>query len=463
MADFSITTDGISKMLQNLNPFKACGPDQIKPRILKELHQQISPILQIIYTKSLKTGEIPADWKRANVAPVFKKGSKSNPENYRPISLTCICSKVMEHIVVSNIMNHADLYNILKSNQHGFRSKLSCETQLLSFIQELHENLQNGLCTDIIIMDFAKAFDKVSHNKLIYKLHSYGIQGDVLNWIKSFLSDRTQKVVVENCVSHEEPVFSGVPQGSVLGPCLFLFFINDLPDSVISDVRLFADDTVLYRNIKSYNDYVILQNDLFSLEHWEREWQMEFNPEKCQVMTVSRKRTLNHFDYILHNKKLERVNEIKYLGIKITSNLKWDQQIDAACSRAKGVLRFLSRNLKISSLKTKEMAYFSLVRPHVEYCCTVWDPFTGKNINKLEMVQRRAARYVTYNYDYKSSVSSMLNQLGWRILEKRRRDARLSMFYKIENSLVSIDFDKYLHAQNLLLRNSHEFSYQIHK
>ena len=171
---------------------------------------------------------------------------------------------------------------------------------------------------------------------------------------------------------------------------------------------------------------------------------MEFNPEKCQVMTVSRKRTLYNFDYILHNKKLERVSEIKYLGIKITSNLKWDQQIDAACGRAKGILRFLSRNLKISSLKTKEMAYFSLVRPHVEYCCTVWDPFTGKNINKLEMVQRRAARYVTYDYDYKSSVSSMLNQLDWRTLEKRRRDARLSMFYKIENSLVSIDFDKYL-------------------
>src|SRR3989442_14018138 len=138
-------------------------------------------------------------------------------------------------------------------------------------------------------------------------------------------------------------------------------FVYTTETSVSSDVRLFADDTVLYRRIKSHNDHIILQNDILSLAHWEREWQMKFNPEKCQTMTISRKRTSNHFDYILHNKKLERVNEIKYLGIKITSNLKWDHQIDAACSRAKGVLRFLTRNLKVSSLKPKEMAYFSLV------------------------------------------------------------------------------------------------------
>src|SRR5437867_4338530 len=136
-------------------------------------------------------------------------------------------------------------------------------------------------------------------------------------------------------------------------------------------------------------------------------------------MTILRKRTSNHFDYVLHNKKLERVNEIKYLGIKITSNLKWDHQIDAACSRPKGVLRFLSRNLKVFSLKTKEMAYFSLARPHVEFCSTVWDPFTIKDTNRLEIVQRRPARYVTCFYDYKSSVSAMLTKLDWRSLQNR--------------------------------------------
>ena len=215
---------------------------------MKELHEQVAPILQIIFSKSLQTGEIPSDWRNANVAPVFKKGSKCYPENYRPISLTCICSKVMEHIIVLNIMAHADYHKILKSNQHGFRSKLSCETQLLTFIQELHEYLQKGFNTDLIIMDFAKAFDKVPHNRLILKLHYYGIQGSVLNWIQSFLTSRSQQVVIENSVSDTVSVSSGVPQGSVLGPCLFLFFINDLPDCVSSNVRLFADDTILSRS-----------------------------------------------------------------------------------------------------------------------------------------------------------------------------------------------------------------------
>ena len=171
MPKITMSVTGIDKLLRELNPYKASGPDQIKPWVLKELHAQIAPILQVIFTKSLSSGIVPDDWKNANVTPIFKKGSKSIAENYRPISLTCICSKIMEHIIVSNIMQHADRNNILKINQHGFRRRLSCETQLLTFIQELHENLQKGYQTDLILLDFAKAFDKVSHNKLLFKLN----------------------------------------------------------------------------------------------------------------------------------------------------------------------------------------------------------------------------------------------------------------------------------------------------
>ena len=171
------------------------------------------------------------------------------------------------------------------------------------------------------------------------KLHYYDtIQGSVLNWIQSFLTSRSQQVVIENSVSDTVSVSPGVPQSSVLGPCLFLFFINDLPDCVSSNVRLFADDTILYRTIRSYNDHILLQNDLLSLERWERDWQMEFNIDKCQSMTISRKTISNYFNHALHNKNLGQVNKVKYLGIQITSNLKWDEHIEAACSRAKGVL-----------------------------------------------------------------------------------------------------------------------------
>jgi len=459
MPNIDVTISGIDKLLSNINPYKACGPDQIQPRVLKELHSEIAPILQIIFNKSLHSGVVPSDWKNANVAPVFKKGSKSLAENYRPISLTCICSKIMEHIVVSNIMQHADKNNILKVNQHGFRRKLSCETQLLTFIQEMHDNLQDGYQTDIILLDFAKAFDKVSHSKLLYKLDYYGINSEVLNWIKSFLMNRSQQVVVENAKSNSIPVSSGVPQGSVLGPCLFLFFINDLPDSVSSNVRLFADDTILYRKIGCENDSRLLQLDLNKLELWEKDWQMDFNSSKCQSMTISRKKNPIKTIYILHGNQLEQVSEVKYLGITITCDLRWNAHIESACSRARGVLGFLGRNLKIASSKTKELAYFSLVRPHIEYCATVWDPYTKKLINKIEMVQRRSARFVLNRWGYKDSVTEMLNILKWPTLAERRNQLRLSMFYKVHNNLVPITFDN-MHPE-IISSQSSGFKYKI--
>lgn len=461
LPDIVITINGISKLLYKLNPFKAHGPDQIQPRILKELHIQIAPILQVIFSKSLITGEIPIDWKNANVTPIYKKGAKSDPNNYRPISLTCICSKIMEHIIVSNIMNYADRNKILTSKQHGFRSKLSCETQLLSLIQELHENLNNGSQTDLIFLDFAKAFDKVSHNRLLYKLFKYGIQGQTNNWIKCFLHGRSQQVLVDNEMSDSVPVLSGVPQGSVLGPCLFLFFINDLPDSLSSSSRLFADDVVLYRKIKSQFDIDALQSDLTSLDLWAQDWQMEFNVSKCQVLSVSNRHCLFNSSYVLNNAILENVDSFKYLGITITKDLKWNKHISAACARASGVLRFVARNLQIPSRIIKERAYMSLVRPHVEFCSSVWDPHTQQLQHKLEMVQRRAARFVTGRYHNKSSVSNMINDLNWKSLQSRRRDARLLMFFKMEHSLVDINFKHQLQSQTVSLRHGNNFSYHI--
>ena len=215
MPDIHINNYGILKLVSNINPHKACRPDNINGRVLKELKEHVAPILTLIFNKSLQTGETPKDWKHANIAPAFKKGEKYKPVNYRPISLTCICCKLMEHIITSNIMSHLENNSILYDLQHGFRKSRSCETQLIDFIHELNHINNRNKQTDLIILDFVKAFDKVPHKRLLYKLHFYGIRQHTLHWIDAFLSDRTQTVVLDGTSSTSLPVTSSVPQGTV--------------------------------------------------------------------------------------------------------------------------------------------------------------------------------------------------------------------------------------------------------
>ena len=454
LPEFEIDENGVLKLLGTLKPKKAAGPDQLRPQLLRDLRPAIAPILTQIFRTSLETGRVPSDWRTANVAPIYKKGSKNKAENYRPVSLTCICSKMMEHIIVSQINKHLKKQEILVPYQHGFRESLSCDTQLIKFIEELHAGSVKSKAVDVIVMDFAKAFDKVSHLRLMEKLRGYGIQGKTHRWIESWLAGRTQRVVLEGEMSDYCPVSSGVPQGSVLGPTLFLLYINDIGQEISSTIRLFADDTILYHPISSEADALQLQADLDKLVKWSNDWLMEFHPSKCKLLRVTRSRTPPTNDYTINDTPLESVSSTKYLGVTISSNLKFNKHARQVRGSAEASLNMLKRNLRIRNPELKTAAYNTYVRPRAEYAVGAWDPWTGGvkqdgthkekptgDIGKIEMIQRKAARWVLNKDGHRyrdASVSSMLDQLKWRSLEQRRVDTRLTMLWKIRNEKVHI-------------------------
>ena len=334
---------------------------------------------------------------------------------------------------------------------------------MIQLVEDLGRQLIQGKQTDLVLLDFSKAFDKVNHIKLLFKLSQHGVKGDTLNWIRAFLVGRTQAVVLEGESSSEVPVTSGVPQGSVLGPLLFLLYINDLPQNIQSQVRLFADDTAVYLTVNSHEAANTLQADLDTLQEWELTWDMEFNPGKCQVMHITKSRAPFQSQYTLHGQTLESVDSAKYLGVTISQDLNWNKHINNITGKANRTLGFIKRNVKTKNESVKELAYKTLVRPQVEYASTIWSPHTKQNNQKIEMVQRRAARWVNNNYSTYDSGSTMLDNLGWRSLENRRIDSRLFMFHRIIYGYVAIQIPTYFEKPQRFTRHMHPLSYrQIH-
>ena len=353
------------------------------------------------------------------------------PKNYRPVSLTYLTSKVMEHIVYCQISRHLSINRISSPHQHGFQRGLSCETQLITVIYEWALVLDVHGQVDVVFLDFAKAFDSVLHERLLLKADYFVIRNKTNIWLRSFLTGRSQRAVIHGSASLWSPVVSGVPQGTVFGPILFLMFINDLPTNTTSGIKLFADDCVLYRPINSVSDHFALQRDLDQLEKWAYIWQMKIAPTKCFVMSVTLKNSPSQFSYSLCNAQLDGASHQKYLGVYITCTWSLQLQCDEAKKKAMRVLRILQRNLSSCDWSVEASAYLSLVRPIVEYATVAWSPHTNKGIDCIESVQRRAARFVNSDYSRYSSVSSMLTDLKWPSLQSRHRICDLGMFYKI--------------------------------
>ena len=470
MPEINITVGGVVKILKGLNPSKASGPDEIHPKILKELANELGPIFRDIFQQSLNSGRIPSDWTQANICPLYKKGDRAVPSNYRPVSLTSIPCKLLEHIVCSNIMGHLEKNSVITDKQHAFRRFHSCETQLCHVVDDWSKSLDNAEQVDVFIMDLEKAFDTPPHELLKSKLYQYGFSKTLLNWIDAFLCHRSQRVVVNGEKSQWCPVNSGVPQGTVLGPVLFTLYINDMVEDIDSHIRLFADDCVCYRTIRNDGDRVRLQEDIDKLGSWARKWGMRFQPVKCNTMEISRKRSKVRTSYTLEGSVLEYVSNVKYLGVTISDNLSWDSHVAAVCSKANKTLGLLKRNLSKCPQQVKEVAYKGLVRPVLEYASAVWDPHCIRLKDDLERVQNRSARFVVGNYCYdEGSMTGILKQLGWRSLGARRRDTRLLLFYKgqkgkanlpIENLVTPIRRSKHHHSMHFHIPYARTDSYK---
>uniref|UniRef100_A0A803KG92 Reverse transcriptase domain-containing protein n=1 Tax=Xenopus tropicalis TaxID=8364 RepID=A0A803KG92_XENTR len=427
--DAWVTREEIQKRLEHVKVNKGPGPDGIHPRVLNELSAVIAKPLHLIFQDSLRSGMVPRDWRIANVVPLFKKGSRSQPENYRPVSLTSVVGKLLEGVIRDRVLEYIAVHNTISLCQHGFMRNRSCQTNLVAFYEEVSRNLDAGMAVDVIYLDFAKAFDTVPHRRLMIKLRNIGLEHNICNWIENWLKDRVQRVVVNGTFSNWTSVVSGVPQGSVLGPLLFNLFINDLEVGIDSIVSIFADDTKLCKTISSMQDAAALQSDLTKLDNWAANWKMRFNVDKCKVMqNLYYIRNNINANYLLNGSVLGVSLMEKDLGVFVDNKLSNSRQCHSVATKANKVLSCIKKGIDSRDENIILPLYRSLVRPHLEYAVQFWAPVLKKDINELERVQRRATKLVKGMEDLNYEVR--LSRLGLFSLEKRRLRGDMITLYK---------------------------------
>lgn len=426
----------VHQILATLDPNKATGPDEISGKVLKECADELAPSLTKLFNLSLSQGIVPREWKFANVVPVFKKGDKHLTDDYRPISLLSLVSKVLERAICNRIQD--EVIHLISILQHGFLKGRSTVTQLLTVLHEINQTLDNSGQTDIIYMDFSKAFDSVCHRLLVHKLRSFGFHGTLLKWFESYLNNRHQRVVIEGESSQWLPVLSGVPQGSILGPLLFLLYVNDISDCVSANsvIGLFADDAKMIRSIHSLNDCLALQNDLDKLCEWSKKWKLDFNVGKCKLLTVARVVKFAHL-YYLNETLLERVKEFKDLGVTITHNLSYTLHIKQKVAKANKALGMIRRTVGPNApVKTKRILYMSLVRSTLMYASPVWS-CTKTDMELLEKVQRRATKFILKDYD--STYEARLRETNLLPLSYMREIDDLNLYFKSRHNFCDLD------------------------
>jgi len=446
----------VREALLNLSPKYSFGPDGLPSVLLRATADAICFPLSTIFRVSFFSHEIPDVWRNATVIPLFKKGKMRDVSNYRPVSLTCVCCRVMEMIVKVVIVDHLESNSLLSSLQHGFRKNHSTNTQLLECWNKWSDSCDRGVSVDVIYLDFAKAFDKVCHSKLLFKLESCGLSGDLLDWCRSFLSNRSQSVRVGKCLSPSNMVTSGVPQGSVLGPIFFLVYVNDVVN-VQSDcnIHLFADDIKIYREISCPNDNVVLNSSLNCIAEWAATWQLSLNIDKCSVLSFGK----SQFCYTVNDIPLSVTTLQTDLGIIVSADGTFSPHCVNVVKRAMLRVNMLFRCFVTKKRSFLVRAYITYVRPILEYGCEIWSPHLVKDISLIESVQRSFTRRIRgLNL---LSYPERLKVLELELLESRRIKCDLLMCFKIVRGLSCLHFDDFFSRPIRLSNRGHSEKLQI--
>ena len=488
LENINIKPSEVKKKLSKLRTDKSCGPDEVHPYILNHLADCMSIPLAFIFNMSIKSGMVPKIWKEGIVTALFKKGKKSLASNYRPITLTSIVCKVLEKIMVEHLIKHLKSNNLEDESQHGFTPKKSTTTNLLQALNIWSESISHGLPVDVLYLDLEKAFDKVPHHRLICQLQKFGIRGQILNWIKDYLHNRYQRVRINGALSSRSMVLSGVPQGSVLGPALFLLFVADVAPLVNNFVTLYADDSKLFNSIYENNtsDESIqsIQNDINTLSLWADNMQMSFNVDKCHALHLGHnnknhvytlpkmsniKKGTDHtsYTYTFHN--LKNVDEEKDLGVIMDNDLNFKSHISHKISKANSMIYLIKNCFKYLDAEMFKTLYKSLIRPHLEYASPIWSPTAKGEILRLEGVQRRATKLVpgisTLSYN------DRLKHLQLPTLEYRRIRQDLLLLYNYIHQNIILDTSTHCticNTQHMLTpitsgTRGHPYRYSIHR
>ena len=433
-SDILCTEEEVYELLCSLDTSTSNGDDGISATMLKATVQSITPVVTKIFNISLKLGEIPYEWKTARITPIPKFAIRNKAGNYRPISLLSVLSKLLEKHVRNLLLNHLKDSHPLSIQQWGFSPGKSTTGTLLYTTNDWHDLLDSGTDVCAVFFDFRKAFDTVPHRPLLHKLHDLSVQPHVLKWLTCYLSSRSQYVCVRGSSSDLLPVTSGVPQGSVLGPLLFIIYIDSITTVPLSagSLSLYADDMLLYRPITSMTDFDLLQKDINNLSAWSANNYLNFDASKCKFMIISRRShpTLPISPLLIRDCPLERVYSYKYLGVWLTSTLSWSVHISKVCARARRQVGILYRKFYgHANSPTLFKLYLSFVRPLLEYAAPVWDPHHKGLIDSLESVQKFGLKVVTGAWD--SDYVTLLSSCNISSLQSRRRQLKMLFLYKI--------------------------------